>query len=155
MHSTGKFHVLSSSTLTRINHLPSEYRLIGQEMAEYDFRDFRMAKLERLKRGAKPPDGNDTSMAKDEALLEYNLDNNNSEDASVLAENTTGAVNDQTDMPAAPASQITPSWWGMADQNQPVSDGLHVDLSWLLDESGYTEYQTGDPTIFWNQVNYI
>ncbi|KAL1887658.1 hypothetical protein Sste5346_010053 [Sporothrix stenoceras] len=133
----------------------SEYRLIGQETAEYDFRDFRMAKLERLKRGVRPPDGNDISMANDEALLEYNVDNNNGGEDSAPTESATAVANDPIGIPVAPAPQITPSWWSITDQSQTVSDGLPVDLSWLMDESGYTEYQTGDPTIFWNQLHYI
>ncbi|CAK7199021.1 hypothetical protein SEUCBS139899_001689 [Sporothrix eucalyptigena] len=51
----------------------SEYRLVGQagqEAAEYDFRDFRQAKLERFRRGA----GSSAQMARDESLLEYKID---------------------------------------------------------------------------------
>ncbi|KAL1862597.1 hypothetical protein VTK73DRAFT_6733, partial [Phialemonium thermophilum] len=44
----------------------SEYRLVGQDAAEYDFRDFRWAKLERLKRSVRPTD----DMVRDESLLE-------------------------------------------------------------------------------------
>ncbi|KAH8810671.1 hypothetical protein F5884DRAFT_780061 [Xylogone sp. PMI_703] len=47
----------------------SEYRLVGQDAAEYDFRDFRWAKLERLRRGARLS----TNAAHDEALLEYKV----------------------------------------------------------------------------------
>ncbi|CAK7213518.1 hypothetical protein SBRCBS47491_001827 [Sporothrix bragantina] len=136
----------------------SEYRLVGQETAEYDFRDFRWAKLERLKRGVRPADGNDLTMANDESLLEYNVDNcgndNSNAAASVPPEGITNTATN-TEMPVTPAPQLTQPWWGMVDQSQAVNDGLSVDLSWLMDESGYTEYQTGDPTIFWNQLHYI
>ncbi|KAF4450532.1 hypothetical protein F53441_6387 [Fusarium austroafricanum] len=43
-------------------------QLVGQGAAEYDFRDFLWAKLERLRRGASAT----TNVARDEALLEYN-----------------------------------------------------------------------------------
>ncbi|KIW29061.1 hypothetical protein, variant [Cladophialophora immunda] len=48
----------------------SEYRLVGQDAAEYDFRDFRWAKLERIRRGA---ESSSTNAARDEALLEYKV----------------------------------------------------------------------------------
>ncbi|RMJ15592.1 hypothetical protein CDV36_004756 [Fusarium kuroshium] len=47
-----------------------EHQLVGQDAAEYDFRDFRWAKVERLRRGA----SSSANMARDEALLEYKAD---------------------------------------------------------------------------------
>ena len=45
---------------------PRDYRLVGQEGAEYDFRDFRWAKLERVSRDV----NSSTTMPRDEVLLE-------------------------------------------------------------------------------------
>ncbi|CAK7234114.1 hypothetical protein SCUCBS95973_008825 [Sporothrix curviconia] len=131
----------------------SEYRLVGQETAEYDFRDFPWAKLEWLKHGVRPPGGNDLAMANDESLFEYNVDSHGGGedgDVSVPVEGNTGSNGT-----AAPPPQINHPWWGVIEQSQAAHDCLPADLSWLLDESGYTEYQTGDPTIFWNQLHYI
>ncbi|KAK7222803.1 hypothetical protein V2G26_010806 [Clonostachys chloroleuca] len=47
----------------------SEYRILCQETAELDFREFRWAKIERLRRGAKYS----ANTNRDEDLLEYNV----------------------------------------------------------------------------------
>lgn len=50
-------------------YIISEYRILGQETAELDFREFRWAKMERLRRGAKYS----ANTNRDEDLLEYNV----------------------------------------------------------------------------------
>ncbi|KAJ3461154.1 hypothetical protein MRS44_009707 [Fusarium solani] len=57
-------HLLTSNDLAAFR---DEHQLVGQDVAEYDFRDFGWAKVERLRRGA----SSSTNMARDEALLEY------------------------------------------------------------------------------------
>ncbi|OAA61973.1 Zn(2)-C6 fungal-type DNA-binding domain protein [Niveomyces insectorum RCEF 264] len=52
----------------------SEYAFVGQEAAEYDFRDFRWAKIERLRRGVRPAPGAHIGKASDGLLLEYAVD---------------------------------------------------------------------------------
>ncbi|CAI6039471.1 unnamed protein product, partial [Clonostachys chloroleuca] len=50
-------------------YIISEYRILGQETAELDFREFRWAKIERLRRGAKYS----ANTNRDEDLREYNV----------------------------------------------------------------------------------
>ncbi|KAJ5775489.1 uncharacterized protein N7511_000500 [Penicillium nucicola] len=160
---------------TDINAFRSEYRIVGQDAAEYDFRDFRWARLERILRGAQPS----ANYNGDEVLLEYRtgaeavvpstapspqldaMDVNSS-----LSSSCTATHPPESDVWSTPALQYVNesgtdqhlvSDWGAGDseaQRYPHSD-LSLDWPWLLEESGHLGYQTGDPTIFWSQLERI
>lgn len=157
-----------------LTYLGSEYRLIGQDAAEYDFRDFRWAKLERLRRGAR----SSTSMARDEALLEYKVGgetaapsaapsprldavdiNSTFAQPAVVTKSLTFLPSSGLDLRAEESieavdlAQTDQPWLGLAE---PESDSQlqSLDWSWLLGESGYPGYQTGDPNIFWSQLQH-
>ncbi|CAK7199499.1 hypothetical protein SEUCBS139899_002179 [Sporothrix eucalyptigena] len=146
----------------------SEYRLVGQEPAEYDFRDFRWAKLERLKRLNAGDTAGSERMVHDEALLEYNgdnADNNSSTDtAAAPFQGPMEATSVPTivhSVPPAPdnavqVSAVPPNSLSLG--TAPVNvDAFALDWAWLMDEAGGTAsvYQTGDPTLFWNQLEQI
>ncbi|ETI27801.1 hypothetical protein G647_00250 [Cladophialophora carrionii CBS 160.54] len=135
-----------------------EYRLVGKDAAEYDFRDFRWAKLERLRRGAR----SSTNIARDEALLEYSVDTETAP-PSAAASPRLDAMDVRNALPRLPATQtlqssapsdalnlpeiqgiqgpgMAPSpqpWWGLAEPEN-VDQVFSLDWSWFLDESGQT-----------------
>lgn len=155
------------------NATSSEYRLVGLDDAEYDFRDFRWAKLERLRRSA----GSSADAARDEALLEYNertlsgapsrtqsplLDAMEVNDAfineSTGASSGTAAPQHDTDALNAPVMEgeligdtVQPTL-GFGMESMGPEQTSFFDWPWLLDESGQSTFQTGDPDMFWNQI---
>ncbi|KAL4922077.1 hypothetical protein BDW62DRAFT_217909, partial [Aspergillus aurantiobrunneus] len=63
-------HLLEQSDLTVIH---SKHPLVGQDDAEFDFRDFRGAKLERLNKRARPPADDTITTTGDEVLLDDSI----------------------------------------------------------------------------------
>lgn len=144
---------------------------MGQDAAEYDFRDFRWAKLERLRRGARPA----VNMARDEALLEYNVGEETAAPSEVSSPRLDAIdVNNAWRQPSAttPSVSSVPSNtiemsesqsiggvdmaqneqpWGFT-QSEDRNQIFPMDWSWLLGESSHPGFQTGDPTVFWNQL---
>lgn len=152
-----------------MNH--SEYRLVGQDVAEYDFRDFRWAKLERLRRGAR----SSTNAARDEALLEYKVRGETATPSAppsprldaMDVRNTLARPSAAPLQPPEPSNNLEfpelqrpdenifthtlQPWWGLSEPENANQVFTH-DWSWLLDESGHPGYQNGDPTQFWSQL---
>lgn len=150
--------------------IQSEYRLIGQDAAEYDFRDFRWAKLERLRRGAKST----TSGSRDEALLEYTAGGDAAEPSMPSSPRLDAIdINNASLWPSNALSFHTMPSHSLdmiAEQNVDGSGdpaekywdhhGSHNDQAfpldwpwpWLFEESGTSVYQTGDPATFWSQL---
>ncbi|EXJ69787.1 uncharacterized protein A1O5_06858 [Cladophialophora psammophila CBS 110553] len=142
-----------------------EYRLVGQDAAEYDFRDFRWAKLERIRQGAE----SSTNAACDEALLEYKVGEETAppstapsprldamdvrhaiRGASVahsLPYSASNALNlsEAQSIEGAGVAQTVQPWWGLA-QPENADQAFSLDYSWLLDESGLPWDQAGDFT---------
>lgn len=152
----------------------SEYRLVGQDAAEFDFRDFRGAKLERLRRGAKLT----TSGSRDEALLEYTVGGDAAE-PSIPSSPRLDAIdiNNTSLWPSnAPSLHTMPShtlnmvaeqemdrnedpaekYWEI-HQGREVNQGFPLGWPWpsLFEESGTSVYQTGDPATFWSQLQWV
>ncbi|KAJ5818358.1 hypothetical protein N7474_003949 [Penicillium riverlandense] len=149
----------------------SEYRLVGQDAAEFDFRDFRGAKLERLRRGAKLT----TSGSRDEALLEYTEGGDAAEPSMPSSPRLDAIDVDNTSLwPSnAPSLHTIPShalnmvaeqnvdgngdpaekYWEV-HQGRQVEQEFPLDCPWpwLFEESGTSVYQTGDPVTFWSQL---
>ncbi|KAJ5648789.1 hypothetical protein N7490_005161 [Penicillium lividum] len=153
----------------------SEYRIVGQDAAEYEFRDFRWAKLERLFRGAK----SSVHSNSDEALLEYRT---GAEAVVPLSASSPqlDAMDVKISLPpsAAAGSHPTPldiwsppvlqninasgvdhtlgSFWGVGETDAQIypHPDHSLDWTWLLEESGHSGYQYGDPTAFWSQLQH-
>lgn len=150
----------------------SEYQLVGQEATEYNFHDFRWARLERLRRGT----ASSANVALDESLLEYNpggetvvssraasprlevLDVNHAllktssqqPPQSLASINTSQASQQLTSNRMEQADETLPYQW--LSENDAAAQSLLFDWPQLLGESGHLEQQTGDPTTFWNQL---
>ncbi|KAH8891221.1 hypothetical protein GQ53DRAFT_823853 [Thozetella sp. PMI_491] len=145
----------------------SEYRLVGQDAAEYDFRDFRWAKLERIRRGAR----SSAHMSRDEALLEYKIGGETAAPSAVPSPrldaidvtNATASSATQMQPPISPTplalqdarniheanfEQASQLWWGLSESEPSDGDFSLGWSSWLLGESGYPWYQAGGPTTF-------
>jgi hypothetical protein len=148
----------------------SEYRMVGQDPAEYDFRDFRSAKLERVRRGA----GLSTHAAHDEALLEYRTSREASPPSSAssprldaldirnaLAHHPTQAppfatsdainVPETTPLAGEEMQLVEQPFWGFAQSGNP-DEAFSLDCSWLLDESELPWQQPGDLTRSFSQL---
>ncbi|CAK7204036.1 hypothetical protein SEUCBS139899_006787 [Sporothrix eucalyptigena] len=181
VHRLLRFDYLHLLEKRDLDAFSSEYRVVGQGTAEYDFQDFHRARLERLQRGVRPPTDDRSSnsvlvVANDKLLLEYNVDAPHDVPENLTSDPATGTQ-------AAPQAQDTPmsglppmpdlsvlptlstglvpqpqTWWSTAgDSNQTTHDNdpFALDLTWLMDESGYTGHEMGDPTVFWNQLDLI
>lgn len=152
----------------------SEYRLVGQEDAEYDFRDFRWAKLERLRRGAR----SSVSMARDEALLEYKVGAETAAPTAISSPRLDAMdvrrgpdrPSETLSIPAAEYESLEshsrpavvmdemaqdPQLFGGPDVFDNLNQDFPLDWTWLLGESGPPGRQSGDPAIFWNQLQQI
>ncbi|KAF5009432.1 hypothetical protein FDECE_4364 [Fusarium decemcellulare] len=161
-------HLLTSADLAAFR---SEHQLVGQDAAEYDFRDFRWAKVERLRRGA----SSTANMARDEALLEYKegeettvpsampsprldaMDVSHSLGRPSASDPIPADPSPSMDLPDAPNingdgfEEMAQSRWGFLDTDS-ANQAFPMDWSWLLGgESTYPTYQTGDQT-FWNHM---
>lgn len=127
-----------------LNEFGQEYQVVGQDEAEFDFRDFRWAKLERQEKARQPPAG----LAGDATLLESQMDG---QVTSIPSGSTRVADSSQDSAKPYPTPAIPvvdPLLQAMAP-----SDGLNqVDFSWLLSEAGSFGAQTGDPAEFWKQI---
>ncbi|KIW92796.1 uncharacterized protein Z519_06645 [Cladophialophora bantiana CBS 173.52] len=142
----------------------SEYRLVGQDAAEYDFRDFRWAKLERIRQGAE----SSTNAACDEALLEYKVGEETAPPSTApsprldamdvrhairgpsvahsLPYSASNALNlSEAQSEGAGVAQTAQPWWGLA-QSENADQAFSLDYSWLLDESGLPWDQADDLT---------
>ncbi|KAI1459665.1 hypothetical protein F4805DRAFT_455463 [Annulohypoxylon moriforme] len=161
-------HLLNQTDFTAFL---SEYQLVGQDPAEYDFRDFRWAKLERIRRGAWPS----TNIACDEALLEYKVSGETAAPSAVSSprldamdvhnvltrpsatQSPAPIPSDLQNLPQVHSAHEVGSartaqpWWGLAEP-QNANSVLPLDWSWLLGESEHPGNQTGDPTTFWSQL---
>lgn len=124
-----------------------EYQVVGQDEEEFDFRDFRWAKLERQERASRPPAG----AAGDATLLEsrseefgpaVQLKSSSASNAQQVIGNVAGVS--QVSFPGA--QNVLSPVLGAADQLD------QVDFSWLLSEAGTFAEQTGDPAEFWKQL---
>lgn len=133
--------------------ITSEYRLVGQDPAEYDFRDFRWAKLERLRRqGIK----SSVNGARDESLLEYGVNE------EIVATPWTSsprldALDVNVSLTSASSERFDSAESGEGSQNtRNTEDNSDQDLllgwPWLLEDSSSLVYQTGDPVTFWSQL---
>lgn len=153
---------------------PSEYRLVGQDAAEYDFSDFRWAKLERLRRGAK----SSAIANRNEALLEHSvggeavgqfatssprLDALDMTDTLTWPSNTpplhvtsSHSIMTSNVPDVAGVEEISTLQQYLESEQQLNSDqGFSLDWPWLSEESESTVYQTGDPVDFWSQLQRI
>ena len=173
-HSEGLSLVVpTSSSVETLTDFPSysEYRPAGQDAAEYDFRDFRSAKLERLRRDAR----SSTNAAHDEALLEYMVGGETATPSAATSprldamyvHNALTRPSATQPLPSIPSNavdlpevqgidgdgltQTSQPWWGLTEPEK-ADEVFSLDWSWLLDESGHPGYQTGDPTTFWSQL---
>lgn len=140
---------------------------MGQDAAEYDFRDFRWAKLERLQQGA----SSTANMARDEALLEYKVSGETAAPSassspvldamnvnnSITRHSAPQSIPDRFDLPETQCINdivmggTAQPWWGLTD-SESIDQSFMLDWSGLLGESGHPAYQTGDPTMFWSQL---
>ncbi|KAK5163898.1 uncharacterized protein LTR77_010292 [Saxophila tyrrhenica] len=156
---------------TDLDAFLSEYQLVGQDAAEYDFRDFRWAKIERLRRGA----SSSANVAQDETLLQFKVgcetaapsartsprldanDVNNAQPRSTMAQSVPSVPLESLNLPEAtdiddPSLAGTmQSSSGLSETEQPY-ETFPLDWSWFLGGSGPSTYQTGDPTTFWSQL---
>ncbi|KIX07462.1 uncharacterized protein Z518_02115 [Rhinocladiella mackenziei CBS 650.93] len=167
----GHSHFLNQTDFTAFR---SEYRLVCQDPAEYDFRDFRWAKLERLRRGVRPS----TNAGRDEALLEYESGGETASSSAATSprldaidvryaasrpsaaqrgQSVPSAPSNELDLPAAQSidgvgmAQTLLPWWGLGEPENP-DQMFSLDWSWFLAESGHPGYQTGDLTRFSSQL---
>ncbi|VUC23440.1 unnamed protein product [Clonostachys rosea] len=150
----------------------NEYQILGQETAEFDFREFRWAKIERLRRGAKYS----AHAGRDEDLLEYNVGAGTAApsiapsprldaidvDKSLKQPSTAhspavGQLSLETLDMAVPQvmsvdgmSQADPKWTGPADMNGENGQAFSLDWAWLLGELEPQWDQGRDPTLFWS-----
>ncbi|KAF4467002.1 Transcription factor [Fusarium albosuccineum] len=149
----------------------SGHQLVGQDAAEYDFRDFRWAKVGRLRRGA----SSTANMARDEALLEYKEGEETAVPSAMPSprldamdvSHSLGRPSASDSIPADPSQsmdlrdapnmsgdgfeEMAQSRWGFLDTDN-ANHAFPMDWSWLLGgESTYPTYQTGDQT-FWNHM---
>ena len=114
-------------------------------------------------------------MARDEALLEYKVDAETVAPSTVSsprldamdvcnAMTRRSAVQSLGSLPsdvlrladAQSISEVGPThtgqpWWGLSEPENPNQE-FGLDWSWLSGELGPIEYQTGDPTTFWSQL---
>ncbi|KAJ5692592.1 hypothetical protein N7462_002015 [Penicillium macrosclerotiorum] len=161
-------HVMNQ---TDFNAFHSEYRLVGQDPAEYDFRDFRWAKLERIRRGARTVANNE---GRNEALLEYQVDGEVTDQLVAPSPRLDAMdVNSAVNISCSSVSQsshglgLSLSTGASGSSNNTAMSAWHspgpesqgqefsFDWLWLLEESGQSIYQTGDPVTFWSQLQRI
>ncbi|CAG9990677.1 unnamed protein product [Clonostachys byssicola] len=154
-----------------------EYRILGQETAELDFREFRWAKIERLRRGAKYS----ANTNRDEDLLEYNVGGDTAapsaapsprldaidvsssmrrSSAALLPAfsglpSTSHEVSEPHPMDASAVAQADPKWTIPSNMMTDNGQAFPLDWAWLLEEPGHQWDETGDPTIFWNQLQQL
>jgi hypothetical protein len=160
-------------------NLTSEYQFVGQDPTEYDFRDFRMAKLERLRRSG----GSIATANRDETLLEFRPADETAAPSSAPSPHLDAMdvsrvltqpamIGSTPSMPTAEES-ATPGMGftdprGFQDMVIPHSSAVHalwglmepeaseqvfpLDWSLLLGESELPGYQTGNPNMFWDQL---
>ncbi|OAA76214.1 Transcription factor [Akanthomyces lecanii RCEF 1005] len=146
-------------TQTDLDAFLTKYQPVGQDAAEYDFRDFRWAKLERLRRGA----ASSKNVALDESLLQYEPGGETAVSSTAPsprlealdvshALDSTLPVQSQLPVSASTAQvdETLPCWW--LTEDEVASQPFPFDWPWLLSESGHPQQQTGDPTTFWNQL---
>ncbi|KAM0420348.1 hypothetical protein ACHAPT_011890 [Fusarium lateritium] len=135
------------------------HQLVGQDAAEYDFRDFRWAKVERLRRGA----SSTANMARDEALLEFKeggetnvpsavpsprldaMDVNHSVNQASASHPTATGLSELANLPEMQSmggenfEEMVQSRWGPGEMDN-AHQGLPLDWLWLL--GGESTYQT-------------
>jgi hypothetical protein len=141
----------------------SEYQVIGQDEAE-------------LRRSGKPP--NTVAAAGDETLLEFTTDQetllasaadsprldaiNASLPLSIAGPSTLPSSFPLGAVPNQPTATFVDdqtqngadAWWDLLDTgNSGQQESFPLDWSWLLDESGQSVVQSGDPSAFWEQLN--
>ncbi|OOQ81716.1 hypothetical protein PEBR_42865 [Penicillium brasilianum] len=150
-----------------IEAFQSGYRLVGQDLAEFDFRDFRWAKVERIRRGAPSA----ATGGGDEVLLEYRVDGDTAAH-TVAPSPRLDAIDVNSALGWSPLVQSAPSavshTMGLSEGPRLDDHGLEstrseyglldepsLDWPWLLEESGLSVYQTGDPETFWSQLERI
>jgi hypothetical protein len=155
----------------------SEYRILGQDTAELDFREFRWAKIERLRRGAKYS----ANTNRDEDLLEYNvggdtaapsaapspkldaIDVSSSMRRSSAAPvpaftglpSTSHDVSEPHPMDPSAVAQVDPKWTIPPNMSTENGQAFPLDWAWLLEQPGHQWDETGDPTFFWNQLQQL
>ncbi|KAL2681418.1 hypothetical protein Neosp_009029 [[Neocosmospora] mangrovei] len=149
-------HLLTKDDLDAFR---SEHQLVGQDVAEYDFRDFRWAKVERLRRGA----SSTVNMARDEALLEYRegeeialtsgmpsprldaMDVSQSLNRESVSNPTSTSLPGLTALPEIQSmggdgfEEMAQSRWGLLEIDNS-NQGMPLDWVWLL--GGESTYQT-------------
>ncbi|KAI8714925.1 Fungal-trans domain-containing protein [Fusarium sp. LHS14.1] len=149
-------HLLTKDDLDAFR---SEHQLVGQDVAEYDFRDFRWAKVERLRRGA----SSTVNMARDEALLEYRegeeialtsgmpsprldaMDVSQSLNRESVSNPTSTSLPGLTALPEIQSmggdsfEEMAQSRWGLLEIDN-TNQGMPLDWVWLL--GGESTYQT-------------
>ncbi|KAJ8124794.1 hypothetical protein O1611_g8847 [Lasiodiplodia mahajangana] len=158
-------HILSEVDVAAFR---SEHQQLGEDAAEYDFRDFRWAKLERRRRSLKPPN---TRLAGDESLLELKSDGDTGAPSAIPSprldamdvnvalappSNTQTQPSTTPTQPCPPLqslsfveteidlTQISRSWLQPNDL-QNSNDVFSLDwASWLLERGGHSEYASGD-----------
>lgn len=136
------------------NLCPSEYRLLDKDAAEYDFRDFRWARLERVRRGAKAP-GNGTG---DELLFEFDAGDSlapSTAQPALDAMDVDGALQGRATTKEATSDQMSLEPGGQMEggTSDSASDlEMPWDWSWILGEFGLPRDQTGEPQQFWDYV---
>ncbi|OKO97533.1 hypothetical protein PENSUB_10327 [Penicillium subrubescens] len=154
--------------LTVIRNLARRSEGIKQlDPAEFDFRDFRWAKVERIRRGARSA----AIGGGDEVLLEYRVDGDTSAH-TVVPSPRLDAINVNSGLGWPPTVHSAPSAasheLGLPEGHGLDAGGLDstrsgyglmdepsLDWPWLLEESGPSVYQTGDPETFWSQLERI
>lgn len=156
------FSLLTSYDLEAFS---AEYRMVGTDEAEFNFRDFRFAKMERQRRGVADP--HSTQSMQPESLLEYP----DADTVSALPQSPRrGSASSQThrrepqdprdavpglvdfqfleNFAAPPQGGLNP-WLHSLD---PVAGVQAGDLSWLLGPAtDQSTWNTADPE-FWNAL---
>ncbi|CAH0057908.1 unnamed protein product, partial [Clonostachys solani] len=154
-----------------------EYQILGQETAELDFREFRWAKIERLRRGAKYS----ANTNRDEDLLEYDVGGDTAapsaapsprldaiDVSSSMRRSSAAPLPPFTSLPStshdvpephpmdpSAVAQVDPKWAFPANMSTENGQAFPLDWSWLLEEPGHQWDETGDPTFFWNQLQQL
>ena len=126
--------------------------------------------MERLRRGARTS----ANVERDEALLEYKvggetaatsaessprldaMDIDNSDARNATVQSLSAMTPTALELPEAESMNI-PNIGPNVDLAEVEVDSqvFPLDWSWLLGESGYPGSQTGDPTMFWSQLQNI
>jgi hypothetical protein len=147
--------------------LYSEDRFVSQDPAEFDFRDFRWAKMERLRRG----DKFSMNGIEDESLLEYKVSKNNMTaplttattatppsprldaiDISSSAAWYSASVSRLKDGTASENATMNPNLNPL--ENNGIGDELEFTLDywpWPLEQSTNVE-PNGGPLTFWSHL---